>query len=194
MPYEYDALEPYIDGATMRVHHTGHHRTYVDKLNTALENYPDLQEKTVDELLKEISTIPNDIKQAVINNGGGHSNHSLSWTSMAPKSNDKLSEKFVNSLSSAFGSVEEFKELFNKTAMGIFGSGWVWLVVGEEGKLSIKTFPNQNSPIMDGDVPLLGLDVWEHAYYLRYQNRRQEYVLSWWNVVNWEEVNRRYFI
>jgi len=192
LAYEYNALEPYIDETTMRVHHTGHHKAYVDKLNTALEGHPDMQKKTVEELLMEIEKVPEVIMQAVINHGGGHSNHSLFWTSMAPETGGRPKGKLSDAIVATFGSFEEFQALFNKAAAGVFGSGWAWLIVNADGKLAVETTPNQNSPLMSGSTPLLGIDVWEHAYYLRYQNRRPEYISAWWNVVNWREIDRRY--
>lgn len=192
LPYEYNALEPYIDETTMRIHHTAHHKGYADKLNAALDGHPDLQKKTVEELLKNITEVPENIRQAVANQGGGHANHSLWWTSMAPETGGRPKGKIAEAIAATFGSFEEFQESFNKAAVGIFGSGWAWLALNHEGKLVIQTTPNQNSPIMESNTPLLGVDVWEHAYYLRYQNRRQEYLTAWWNVVNWEEIDRRY--
>jgi len=189
LSYEYDALEPVIDEATMKIHHTKHHQTYVDKLNAALEKYPDLQPKKVEELLKNLTTIPEDIRTAVKNHGGGHYNHSLFWTSMK-KEGSKFEGKITDSINEEFGSFDKFKEEFSKSATALFGSGWTWLVLSE-GKLEIVNTLNQDSPFSQGKIPLLGLDVWEHAYYLKYQNKRAEYVAAWWNVVDWQEVEKR---
>ncbi len=192
LPYPYNALEPYIDEQTMTIHHTKHHAGYVNNLNKALEKYPELQSYSVEDLLRNINSVPEDIRTAVRNNGGGHANHSLFWTVMSPNGGGTPSGELAEAINAAFGSFEAFKETFTKAALTRFGSGWAWLVVDGFGKLRVYSTPNQDSPFMDGFTPILGLDVWEHAYYLKYQNRRAEYVNNWWNVVNWEEVARRF--
>ena len=192
LPYAYDALEPYIDARTMEIHHTKHHATYVNNLNAALESADErLRNLSVEELLRRIDEVPESIRTAVRNNGGGHANHTLFWSVMGPGGGGEPTGELAEAISSTFGSFENFKETFSKAAAGRFGSGWAWLVV-KDGKLEVTSTPNQDSPLMEGQVPILGLDVWEHAYYLKYQNRRPEYIQNWWNVVNWEEVNRRY--
>jgi Fe-Mn family superoxide dismutase len=190
LPYPYNALEPHIDELTMRIHHDKHHGTYVANLNAALEKYPDLLKKSVEDLLREIDKVPDDIRTAVRNNGGGHANHTMFWLIMAPNAGGPPTGAIADAITSTFGSFEKFKEEFTKAALGRFGSGWAWLnEVG--GKLVVESTANQDSPLMEGKKPILGLDVWEHAYYLKYQNRRADYVAAWWNVVNWAEVNRR---
>lgn len=190
LPYAYAALEPSIDAQTMEIHYTKHHQGYVDKLNTALEKYPDLQNKPVEDLLRTLNTVPENIRTAVRNNGGGHANHSLFWTSMI-SGGSAPSENMAAALTKTFGSVEKFKEMFSAEAAGRFGSGWAWLTKDVSGKLNVMSTANQDSPLSDGFTPLLGLDVWEHAYYLKYQNKRPDYVAAWWNVVNWAEVEKR---
>ena len=192
LPYAYDALEPYIDARTMEVHYTKHHNGYVTKLNAALEKYPYLQNVDLDTLLRNLASIPEDIRTAVRNNGGGHANHSLFWTVMSPNGGGTPSGELAAAINDAFGSFDAFKETFSQAAATRFGSGWAWLVVDAFGKLKVYSTPNQDNPVMDGFTPILGLDVWEHAYYLNYQNRRAEYIKNWWNVVNWDEVARRY--
>lgn len=191
LPYAFDALEPYIDAQTMKVHHGKHHQTYVDKLNAALEGHPDLQAKPLEELLRDIAAVPENVRTAVRNHGGGHANHSVFWQNMKPGGGGSPPEAVLNVLGKAFGSIDKFRKEFTTAATALFGSGWVWLV-GAGAELKIVSRPNQDSPLMDGHVPLLGLDVWEHAYYLKYQNRRPEYVAAWWNVVNWEDVAGRF--
>lgn len=191
LPYEYDALEPHIDARTMEIHHTKHHQGYVDKLNAALEKYSALQEKGIEDLLRDIKNIPEDIRQVVINNGGGHANHSLFWTSMHPEGGGEPVVELAWAIQKSFGGFEGFKEEFGKSAVSRFGSGWVWLVK-DGSALSVMNTANQDSPLMQGKIPILGLDVWEHAYYLKYQNRRPEYVEAWWNVVYWPEVAKRF--
>ncbi len=192
LPYDFDALEPHIDGQTMRIHHGKHHATYVEKLNAALTSYPDLAAKPLEALLREIASVPEAIRTAVRNHGGGHSNHSIFWQNMAPKAaGGDPSGPLADALNGAFGSLQAFRDEFTKTAVGVFGSGWAWLV-SDNGAMKIVARPNQDSPLMEGLTPLLGLDVWEHAYYLKYQNRRPEYVSAFWNVVNWEDVSERY--
>ncbi|SHK91031.1 superoxide dismutase [Rhodothermus profundi] len=192
LPYAYDALEPYIDARTMEIHYTKHHQGYVDKLNKALEGHPELQNKSIEDLLRGINEIPEAIRTAVRNNGGGHANHSLFWTIMKPNGGGEPTGELAEAIRSTFGSFEAFKEKFSAEAAGRFGSGWAWLVVDENGKLQVYSTPNQDSPYMQGHTPILGLDVWEHAYYLKYQNRRAEYIQNWWNVVNWEQVAQYY--
>ena len=191
LPYTYDALEPYIDAKTMEIHHTKHHQAYVDNLNKALEGQPDLAEKPLENLLKDINEVPVEIATAVRNHGGGHYNHSLFWRIMAPPANGKSGGEPQGELAEAIKTDLEsfiaFKELFTKTAMGRFGSGWAWLVI-DNGKLAITSTANQDNPVMEGQTPILGLDIWEHAYYLKYQNRRAEYVDAFWNVINWRQV------
>lgn len=187
LPYAYDALEPFIDAKTMEIHHGKHHATYVAKLNEALSNYPDLKEKTAEELLQNLQSLPDSIRQAVRNHGGGHANHSLFWRIMKPDGGNPAGE-LETALTRDFGGVQMFKETFTKAAAGVFGSGWAWLVKDEQGTLSVQTTPNQDSPLSEGYTPILGLDVWEHAYYLTYQNRRTEYIEQWWNIINWDEV------
>jgi superoxide dismutase, Fe-Mn family len=188
LPYDYNALEPYIDAQTMRIHHGKHHQGYVNNLNAALEKYPDLQNKAMVELLADLDAIPADIRTAVRNNGGGHANHSLFWPCMSPQGGGEPTGKLAEAINKSFGSFDNFKEQFSKAAATRFGSGWAWLCVDGGDKLVITNTPNQDSPISEGLVPILGLDVWEHAYYLNYQNRRPDYIAGWWNVVNWDEV------
>ncbi|MDQ7040626.1 MAG: superoxide dismutase [Rhodothermus sp.] len=192
LPYPYDALEPYIDAKTMEIHYTKHHQGYVDKLNKALEGHSELQQKSIEALLRGIDEVPEAIRTAVRNNGGGHANHSLFWTIMKPNGGGEPTGELAEAIQSTFGSFETFKEKFSAEAAGRFGSGWAWLVVDENGKLQVYSLPNQDSPYMQGHTPILGLDVWEHAYYLKYQNRRAEYIQNWWNVVNWDQVAQYY--
>jgi superoxide dismutase, Fe-Mn family len=190
LPYPSDALEPHIDKQTMEIHHGKHHAAYVNNLNAALEKHPELQSKSVEDLIKNINTVPEDIRTAVRNNGGGHANHSMFWQIMGPKAGGEPTGAIADALKSSFGSFDVFKEQFAKAAAGRFGSGWAW-VIDQGGKLAIESTPNQDSPLMDGKKPVFGIDVWEHAYYLKYQNRRPDYVTAWWNVINWAEVNKR---
>jgi len=194
LPYDYAVLEPHIDALTMQVHHDKHHQAYVNNLNAALDKHPELYEKTVEELLHGINGVPEDIRTAVRNNGGGHHNHSLFWTIMAPAGKDgggEPSGALADAIKKTFGGFAPFKEQLSTAGTTRFGSGWAWLAVAG-GKLEVFSTANQDSPLMDGKVPVLGLDVWEHAYYLKYQNRRPDYVAAWWNVVNWTEVAKRY--
>lgn len=191
LSFEYTALEPHIDAKTMEIHHTKHHQTYIDKLNAALEGHTELQKLSVEELLKKIDTVPEMIREAVKNHGGGHANHSLFWTILSPQPEKEPSDSLAEKMESSFGSVEDFKQKFTDAATTRFGSGWAWLVYTKDGDLAVYNTPNQDSPLMKGDTPLMGLDVWEHAYYLKYQNRRPEYIEAFWNVLNWEEVERR---
>ena len=190
LPYPSDALEPYIDKQTMEIHHGKHHQAYVTNLNAALEKHPALQSKTVEDLLKGINTVPEDIRTAVRNNGGGHANHSMFWQIMGPKAGGAPTGKIADAISGSFGSFDKFKEELKKAAVGRFGSGWAW-VIESGNKLSIESTANQDSPLMDNKKIVFGVDVWEHAYYLKYQNRRPDYVDAWWNVVNWAEINKR---
>jgi len=190
LPYPHDALEPHIDRQTMEIHHEKHHGTYVKNLNAALEKHPDLQSKTIEDLLRGINRVPEDIRTAVRNNGGGHANHSMFWQIMAPKAGGQPTGAIADSIKSSFGSFDKFKEEFTKAALGRFGSGWAW-VLEQDGRLVIDSTPNQDSPLMEGKAPVFGLDLWEHAYYLKYQNRRADYISAWWNVVNWVEINKR---
>jgi superoxide dismutase, Fe-Mn family len=191
LPYDFGALEPHIDEQTMRIHHGKHHATYVNNVNAALEKHPELQYDSVEELMRNFERVPEDIKTAVRNNGGGHANHSLFWRVMAPNGGGEPTGAIAQAISSAFGGFGDFKEKFANAAKGRFGSGWAWLVVADGG-VQVTDTANQDSPLMNGQTPILGLDVWEHAYYLNYQNRRPDYIEAWWNVVNWDEVNRRF--
>ena len=191
LPFDYSALEPHIDEQTMHIHHDKHHAGYVSNLNAVLEGHEELLRTDVNQLLKDLDTIPEDIRTKVRNNGGGHANHSLFWTVMSPNQGSQPEGKVLKALIGAFGSVETFKEKFTQLALGRFGSGWAWLVV-DGAKLAMTDTPNQDSPVSEGKTPILGLDVWEHAYYLKYQNRRADYITAWWNVVNWQEVEKRF--
>ena len=190
LPYAYDALEPHIDARTMEIHHSKHHQTYIDKLNAALSKYPELADKPVEDLLKDLNAVPEDIRTAVRNHGGGHYNHSMFWKIMAPNAGGQPSGKLAEMITAKFGSFDKFKEEFNTAAANRFGSGWAWLSVDKTGALVVTSSANQDCPLSDGLKPILGLDVWEHAYYLNYQNRRPDYVGAWWNVVNWPEVEK----
>ena len=193
LPYATDALEPSIDKMTMEIHHGKHHNAYVTNLNKALESAPDLAGKTVEELLaNNCAIVPDAIKTAVRNNAGGHINHSMFWQIMGPKAGGAPGGKLAEAIASAFNSVDNLKEKMNAAGMGRFGSGWAWLLKDKSGKLDIISTANQDSPVMDGKFPVMGIDVWEHAYYLKYQNRRNEYLAAWWNVVNWAEIEKRY--
>jgi len=193
LPYAFDALEPSVDKMTMEIHHGKHHNAYVTNLNKALESAPDLAGKTVEELLaNNCALVPDAIKTAVRNNAGGHINHSMFWQIMGPKAGGQPSGKIADAIKSAFGSFDTFKEKLSAAGMGRFGSGWAWLVKDQGGKLDIISTANQDSPVMDGKYPVMGVDVWEHAYYLKYQNRRNEYLAAWWNVANWAEIEKRY--
>jgi Fe-Mn family superoxide dismutase len=191
LPYAHNALEPHIDAQTMEIHHGRHHATYVNNLNAALEGHPDLQSKSVEELISNLDALPESIRTAVRNNGGGHANHTLFWQIMSPNGGGTPSGALADAINAAFGSFDNFKAEFTKAATTRFGSGWAWLVV-DGGKLAITYTPNQDSPIMEGKTPILGLDVWEHAYYLNYQNKRPDYINAFWNVVNWDEVSKRF--
>ncbi len=191
LPYDYTALEPHIDEATMHLHHDKHHQAYVNNLNAALEKHPELASLSAEDLLRKLSTIPADIQGAVRNNGGGHVNHTMFWNLMKPQGGGAPTGKIGAQIAKDFGSFDDFKKQFNEAATKQFGSGWGWLVY-EGGKLKIVTTPNQDNPLSQGLYPILGNDVWEHAYYLKYQNRRADYLAAWWNTVNWDEVNKRF--
>ena len=188
LPYEYNALEPYIDEATMHIHHEKHHAGYVDKLNTALEGHTELSSKSIEDLLKDINSVPEDIRQAVINSGGGHANHTLFWQIMSPTGGGEP----TGDLQKAIGDFTKFKEAFTNAAATRFGSGWAWLVIKEDKSTAVYSTANQDSPLMQGDTPILGLDVWEHAYYLKYQNKRPDYISAFFNIINWEKVGELY--
>ena len=191
LPYAADALEPHIDKQTMEIHHGKHHNAYVTNLNAALEKAPELQSKSIEDLLKDISKVPEAIRTAVRNNGGGHANHSMFWQIMAPKAGGAPTGAIADAITSSFGGFDKLKEEFKKAAIGRFGSGWAWLIASG-GKLTIESSANQDSPVMEGKKIVMGIDVWEHAYYLKYQNRRPDYLAAWWNVVNWTDIARRY--
>ncbi|MFH1681809.1 MAG: superoxide dismutase [Candidatus Eisenbacteria bacterium] len=192
LPYSYDALEPHIDARTMEIHHTKHHQAYVTNVNKALEGHPSLQSKSIDEIMKDLDAVPEAIRTAVRNNGGGHLNHTLFWQVMSKKGGGEPKGSLGGAIKKTFGGFDALKEEFGKAAIGRFGSGWAWLGFDENGKLHVESTPNQDTPLSRGHVPILTLDVWEHAYYLKYQNRRPDYITAWWNVVNWEEVQRRF--
>ena len=191
LPYDFAALEPHIDAKTMEIHHGKHHQTYVNNLNAAIEKAPELAGKSLDELMRGVSKLPESVKTAVRNNGGGHWNHSMFWQIMAPKAGGEPGGNLGKAITSAFGDFAKFREQFSAAGVGRFGSGWAWLI-NNAGKLSITSTPNQDNPLMEGQKAVMGLDVWEHAYYLKYQNRRPDYITAWWNVVNWKEVEKRF--
>jgi Fe-Mn family superoxide dismutase len=193
LPYDFGALEPHIDTQTMQIHHGKHHQAYVNNLNAALDKHPELHTKSLEDLLRGLNSVPEAIRTAVRNNGGGHHNHSLFWTLMSPKGGGAPSGALADAIAKAFGDFAKFKEQFAAAGTGRFGSGWAWLI-WNNGKLEITSTPNQDTPVMDGKMPILGLDVWEHAYYLKYQNRRPDYIAAWWNVVNWAEVGKRFSV
>jgi len=192
LTYSYDSLEPHIDAQTMEIHYTKHHQGYVNKLNTALENHAELQDKPLEDLLWTLDSVPEEIRKAVRNNGGGHLNHSLFWKIMSPDGGGEPQGELAEAINKDLGGFNQFKEDFTNTAATVFGSGWAWLVKDGSGKLLVKSTSNQDSPVMEGLTPLLGLDVWEHAYYLKYQNKRPDYIGAFWNVVNWEEVSNNF--
>jgi superoxide dismutase, Fe-Mn family len=192
LPYPYDALEPHIDAMTMQIHHDKHHAAYVANANAALEKHPEFGKKTVEDLLWSINTVPEDIRTVIRNNAGGHSNHSIFWTIMGPGGGGNPNGRVADAIKNTFGGYDAFKEQLSKTAVGQFGSGWAWLVVDRQGKLAVKGYPNQDSPYMDELTPIFGVDVWEHAYYLKYQNRRADYVAAWFNTLNWDAINARF--
>jgi Fe-Mn family superoxide dismutase len=191
LPYDYTALEPHIDEQTMRIHHDKHHAAYVNNLNAALEKHPELQNKSVEDLVKGINTVPEDIRAAVRNNGGGHINHTMFWEIMGPGKGGAPSGRIAEAINSTFGDFEKFKAQINDAGAKRFGSGWAWLL-DAGGKLVVESTANQDSPLMEGKKPILGVDVWEHAYYLKYQNRRPDYLAAWWNTVNWDAVKKRF--
>jgi superoxide dismutase, Fe-Mn family len=190
LPYSFDALEPHIDAKTMEIHHGKHHQTYVDKLNAALEKHPNLQEKKIEELLSQLNAVPEDIRSAVRNHGGGHFNHSFWWPLL--KKEVKPNGEVLEAIKSSFESLDKFKEKFTAAGMNNFGSGWAWLVLTKEGSLEIMSTPNQDSPISQGKMPIVGVDLWEHSFYIKFQNRKNEYLAAFWNVVNWDQVEKNY--
>jgi superoxide dismutase, Fe-Mn family len=192
LPYPFDALEPNIDAKTMEIHHDRHHAAYVANLNKALESHPELGNQSVEDLMRNINQVPEDIRTAVRNNGGGHANHSFFWKIMGPNGGGEPTGAVGQAITSTFGSFQAFKDKFNAAGAGRFGSGWAWLVADQGGNLSVTSTPNQDSPLMEGQVPILGCDVWEHAYYLKYQNKRADYLAAWWNTVNWDAINKHY--
>ena len=191
LPYDFAALEPHIDAKTMEIHHGKHHQTYVNNLNAALEKAPELAKKSLDDLIRTVNTLPEAVRAPIRNNGGGHWNHSMFWQIMAPKAGGEPGGKLGQAITSTFGDFAKFREQFSAAGVGRFGSGWAWLV-NSGGKLSISSTPNQDNPLMEGQKAIMGLDVWEHAYYLKYQNRRPDYIQAWWNVVNWKEIEKRF--
>jgi len=191
LPYDYAALEPYIDAQTMQLHHDKHHAAYVNNLNAALEKHSELQGRSAEDLIRDFNAVPEDIRSAVRNNGGGHVNHTMFWQIMGPNAGGEPTGAIADVISETFGDLNNFKQRFNDAGLKQFGSGWAWLVLDPDGKFQITSTPNQDSPITAGQFPIMGNDVWEHAYYLKYQNRRADYLTAWWNVVNWDEVNRR---
>jgi Fe-Mn family superoxide dismutase len=192
LPYPFDALEPHIDARTMEIHHGKHHAAYVTNLNAALDKHPDLHKKSLDDLLKNLNSVPEDIRGAVRNNGGGHMNHSMFWLIMKKGGGGEPKGDLANAINAAFGNFAGFKDKLTQAGMTRFGSGWAWLVIGKDGKLAVTSTANQDNPVMEGAKPVMGVDVWEHAYYLKYQNLRKAYLDAWWNVVNWDEVSARY--
>ncbi len=192
LPYKYDALEPYIDKETMQFHHDKHYAGYIKNLNGAIAPYPELKDKSAEDLLRNLNTLPEDIRTTVQNNGGGYLNHKMFWEIMTPNGGGEPQGKIATAIPESFGDFDRFKEKFNAAGLGRFGSGWAWLVLAKDGRLKVTSTSNQDSPFLTGDYPIMGNDVWEHAYYLNYQNRRGDYLNAWWNVVNWPEVNRRY--
>ena len=192
LPYDYSALEPHIDAQTMQIHHGKHHQAYITNLNNALKDHADLQGKTVEQLITNLDSVPESIRTVVRNNGGGHYNHSLFWQVMGPNAGGEPTGAVADAINAELGGYAAFKEAFTKAGLTRFGSGWAWLAVGKDGKLAVSSSPNQDSPLMEGATPILGNDVWEHAYYLNYQNRRPDYLAAWFNLINWAEVNRRY--
>jgi Fe-Mn family superoxide dismutase len=192
LPYAFNALEPHIDAMTMEIHHDRHHAAYVNNANKALESYPELAKKSLEDLLWGINQVPEEIRNVVRNNAGGHSNHSIFWTIMGPGAGGPPPGRLGESIKGTFGSYDSFKEQLTKAAVGQFGSGWAWLLVDKAGKMTIKSYPNQDSPYMEGLTPILGVDVWEHAYYLKYQNKRADYVAAWFNTLNWENIQARF--
>lgn len=191
LPYGFDALEPHIDAKTMEIHHDKHHGAYVTNLNAAIDKHPELKSWSVEDLMSKINSVPEDIRTAVRNNGGGHINHTMFWQIMAPNAGGEPTGDLADAIKKTFGDFAKLKEELNKAGMGRFGSGWAWLLL-KDGKLAVESTANQDSPLMEGKLPVMGVDVWEHAYYLKYQNKRADYLAAWWNVVNWPEVAKRY--
>ena len=191
LPYDFSALEPHIDAKTTKTHHKKHHQTYINNLNAAIEKAPELASKSIDDLMRNVNTLPEAVRTPIRNNGGGHWNHSMFWQIMAPKAGGEPGGALGAAIKSAFGDFAKFREQFSAAGVGRFGSGWAWLI-NTGGKLSIASTPNQDNPLMEGQKAVMGLDVWEHAYYLKYQNRRPDYINAWWNVVNWKEVEKRF--
>lgn len=191
LPYEFNALEPHVDARTMEIHHTKHHQAYINKVNAALEGHPELADKSIEELVADLASVPEAIRTAVRNNGGGHANHSLFWTVMGPNCGGTPGGELAEAIDATFGSLDNMKTEFGNAGATRFGSGWAWLSC-DSGKLVVESTPNQDSPLSEGRTPILGLDVWEHAYYLNYQNRRPDYISAFWNVVNWDDVLRRF--
>ncbi|CCH68136.1 Manganese superoxide dismutase [Richelia intracellularis HH01] len=194
LPYPYEALEPYIDEQTMRFHHDKHHASYVKNLNAALTKHPELKSQSIEDLLKNLDDIPRDIQNIVCNNGGGHLNHTMFWTIMKPNGGGEPNKEIASAIKKDFGNFNNFKKQFNQAGAKHFGSGWTWLVLNKNDKLEVMSTANQNSPLSEGKYPIMGNDIWEHAYYLNYQNRRKDYLEAWWNVVNWDEVNKRFTV
>jgi superoxide dismutase, Fe-Mn family len=192
LPYDYGALEPHIDAKTMEIHHSKHHQAYVTNLNNALKDHPEHQGKTIEDLIGHLDALPESIRTAVRNNGGGHANHSMFWQIMKPGGGGEPTGALAQAITAELGGFAAFKEALNKAAVGRFGSGWAWLIRGKDGKLAVTSTPNQDTPLMEGIKPIMGVDVWEHAYYLKYQNRRPDYLAAWWNTLNWEEIGRRF--
>jgi len=192
LPYDYNALEPYIDEETMHLHHDKHHQAYVNNLNAALQGQSQFENMSIDELIRSLNSVADNIRTAVRNNGGGHINHSMFWQIMKPNGGGEPTGDLASAISATFGSFDQFKAAFNDAGAKRFGSGWAWLVIGADGKLAVTSTANQDSPLIDGNYPVMGNDVWEHAYYLKYQNRRPEYLAAWWNVVNWDEIAKRF--
>ena len=192
LPYPFNALEPYIDARTMEIHHGKHHQAYISNVNKALEKYPELAKKPIDDLMRGLASVPEDIRTTVRNHGGGHANHTLFWTIMGPGCGGQPTGELAQAIAGTFGSFDNFKTEFSNSAATRFGSGWAWLTVDAQGKLKVESTPNQDTPLSEGRTPILGIDVWEHAYYLHYQNRRPDYIAAFWNVINWAEVARRY--
>lgn len=192
LPYSYDALEPYIDEKTMIIHHTRHHKTYIDNLNTALQNFDQLKQMSIEDIIRNLDSIPQSIYMTVRNNGGGHYNHSIFWKIMTMPGTTEPHGQLLNKINETYGSAENFRELFKRAALSVFGSGWAWLVKDKAGNLYIATTPNQDNPLTYRYVPIFGIDVWEHAYYLKYQNKRDDYFDAWWNVLNWDQAEKNY--
>ena len=191
LPYEYNALEPYIDEQTMHLHHDKHHATYVTNLNNALQG-TQFENSSVEDVIRNLSAVPENVRTAVRNNGGGHANHTLFWEIMTPGGSQQPTGALASAIDATFGGLDQFKAAFNDAGVKRFGSGWAWLALGSDGKLSVVSTPNQDSPLMDGQFPVFGNDVWEHAYYLKYQNRRADYLTAWWSVLNWDKAGQRY--